>query len=60
MGIEIIVGLMIMIAAIVLNGIHSVPEGYVGVYFRGGALIEGVSEPGWHTKLPLVTAYDTI
>ena len=60
MGLEVIVGLMIMIGAIVLNGIHSVPEGFVGVYFRGGALIEGIAEPGWHTKLPLVTSYDTV
>jgi erlin len=37
-----------------------VPEGYVGVYFRGGALLPDITEPGWHTKLPVVTSYDTV
>ena len=59
-SIEIIVGCMILFVAIAINGIHSVPEGYVGVYFRGGALISGISEPGWHTKLPLVTTFDNV
>ena len=34
---------------------HSVPEGYVGIYWRGGALLPDIAEPGFHLKLPLVT-----
>jgi len=26
--------------------IHSVPEGYVGVYYRGGALLSDIAHPG--------------
>ena len=57
---EVIVGMMLLIGTIIFNGIHQIPEGYVGVYFRGGALLEGIVEPGWHTKLPMVTSYDTV
>lgn len=59
-NIEVIVGFMLLMGMIAFNGIHQIPEGYVGVYFRGGALLEGTSEPGWHTKLPIVTTYDTV
>ena len=55
-----VVGLMLLAGVITLNGIHQVPEGFVGVYFRGGALLNGIVEPGWHTKLPAVTSYDTL
>lgn len=37
------------------NLFHKVPEGHVGIYFRGGALLKGTTEPGYHFKLPLVT-----
>lgn len=59
-NLECVVGLMILIGAIIFNGIHTIPEGYVGVYFRGGALLEGTAGPGWHVKLPGVTSYDTV
>ena len=29
--------------------------GHVGVYFRGGALLSHIEEPGFHTMLPVVT-----
>ena len=59
-GIELVIGLMVLVGAVMLNGIHQIPEGHVGIYFRGGALLEGTVEPGWQTKLPLVTSYDTV
>ena len=46
-ALEVVVGLMILIGTIIFNGIHQIPEGHVGVYFRGGALLSYVSEPGW-------------
>ena len=55
-----IVGMMLLVGVIMFNGIHQIPEGYVGVYFRGGALLDSVTGPGWHTKLPMVTSYDTV
>ena len=35
--------------------VHTVSEGYVGVYWRGGALLDTVTAPGFHLKLPFVT-----
>jgi hypothetical protein len=34
------------IASANLGIIHSIPEGHVGVYWRGGALLPTISEPG--------------
>ncbi|KAK9144599.1 hypothetical protein Sjap_004502 [Stephania japonica] len=40
--------------------LHQVPEGHVGVYWRGGALLKNITEPGYHLKLPLVTQFEPI
>jgi regulator of protease activity HflC (stomatin/prohibitin superfamily) len=39
---------------------HSVPEGFVGVYYRGGALLDTITESGFHTKLPLLTRHEIV
>ncbi|CAI0463150.1 unnamed protein product [Linum tenue] len=39
---------------------HQVPEGHVGVYWRGGALLNTITEPGFHFKLPLITQYEPV
>jgi len=44
-------------SAIVL---HRIPEGHVGVYYRGGALLEGVTGPGFHLKAPLITEHHAV
>lgn len=36
-------------------GLHKVPEGTVGVYYRGGAILPEISEPGYHFHTPFVT-----
>ncbi|ETW00293.1 hypothetical protein, variant 1 [Aphanomyces invadans] len=36
--------------------LHTVQEGYVGVYFRGGALLSEVTGPGFNWQLPFVTS----
>ncbi|XP_052173013.1 uncharacterized protein LOC127788590 [Diospyros lotus] len=43
-----------------LSIVHQVPEGHVGVYWRGGALLKGITDPGFHLKLPLITHFETI
>ncbi|KAH9602629.1 hypothetical protein KSS87_005114 [Heliosperma pusillum] len=43
-----------------LTILHQVPEGHVGVYWRGGALLKTITDPGFHWKLPLVTHYEPI
>ncbi|KAL3823979.1 hypothetical protein ACJIZ3_020008 [Penstemon smallii] len=40
--------------------LHQVPEGHVGVYWRGGALLNIITEPGFHLKLPLITHFEPI
>nr|CAB3500484.1 unnamed protein product [Digitaria exilis] len=40
--------------------LHQVPEGHVGVYWRGGALLKTITTPGFHLKLPWITQYEAI
>ncbi|XP_050238942.1 uncharacterized protein LOC126688327 [Mercurialis annua] len=40
--------------------VHQVPEGHVGVYWRGGALLNTITSPGFHLKLPLITHYEPV
>lgn len=43
-----------------LTTLHQVPEGHVGVYWRGGALLKTITDPGFHVKLPLITQFEPI
>ena len=36
--------------------VHTVSEGHVGVYWRGGALLGEVTTPGFHFKFPFITS----
>jgi len=40
-----------------LIGIHQIPEGNVGVYWRNGALIETISDPGFQVMIPIITRF---
>ncbi|XP_048570636.1 erlin-2-B isoform X2 [Triticum urartu] len=40
--------------------LHQVPEGHVGVYWRGGALLKTITTPGYHLKLPFITQFEPI
>jgi regulator of protease activity HflC (stomatin/prohibitin superfamily) len=55
-----IISIIVAIICIIPMGIHKVSEGYVGVYWRGGALLPQVSEPGFHLKMPLMTFMEEI
>jgi regulator of protease activity HflC (stomatin/prohibitin superfamily) len=52
--------LVVLILVLMQQGLHQIEEGNVGVYFNGGAITSRISEPGWHTKLPLVTSYQMV
>ncbi|KAM3203390.1 erlin-2-B [Capsicum annuum] len=43
-----------------LSILHQVPEGHVGVYWRGGALLSTITDPGFHLKLPFITQFEPI
>lgn len=39
----------LLVAATMLMTLHQVDQGHVGVYYRGGALLDKVTTPGFHT-----------
>eukprot|EP00049_Salpingoeca_infusionum_P023486 m.12406 g.12406 ORF g.12406 m.12406 type:complete len:328 (-) comp5824_c0_seq1:1935-2918(-) len=41
-------------------GLHSIDEGHIGVYYRGGALLKDVSGPGYHSMIPFITTVKQI
>eukprot|EP01105_Mastigella_eilhardi_P027602 TRINITY_DN8603_c0_g1_i3.p1 TRINITY_DN8603_c0_g1~~TRINITY_DN8603_c0_g1_i3.p1 ORF type:complete len:407 (-),score=140.85 TRINITY_DN8603_c0_g1_i3:1188-2318(-) len=52
--------LVIGAAILIGGGFHQIDEGHVGVYWRGGALLDAVTEPGYHTKLPIITTFANV
>lgn len=50
-----------LFVALLLNtALHKVDEGHVAVYYRGGALLSSISQPGFHMMLPIITNYKTV
>ncbi len=49
-----------VVVAFIASGMHQVPEGHIAMYWRGGALLDQVSEPGWHWAPPMVTTRDFV
>lgn len=46
----------IVVAAVLFQfGLHSIDEGHVGVYWRGGALLKTITRPGFHWRVPFLT-----
>ncbi|KAI9091992.1 hypothetical protein K1719_027927 [Acacia pycnantha] len=43
-----------------ISTLHQVPEGHVGVYRKGGALLKTITEPGFQVKMPFITQYNPI
>ena len=55
LGIVGIVGFLII--SYILGVYHVIEEGHIGIYTRGGALLEGYSNPGSHMMFPVVTKF---
>lgn len=56
-------GLSILGLTLVLflnSALHKIEEGHVAVYYRGGALLETISQPGFHMMIPFLTTYKTV
>jgi hypothetical protein len=47
-------------AAIIPLGIHQIPEGHVGIYYRGGALLTSMTAPGYHVMIPFLTTVKVV
>ncbi|KAL5017772.1 hypothetical protein ScPMuIL_003494 [Solemya velum] len=54
-------GIFAAVVAIIINfSIHKIEEGFVGVYYRGGALLSSTSDPGFHFMIPVITSFRTV
>ncbi|CAL8468589.1 g8129 [Coccomyxa elongata] len=50
----------LLLAIFLKFSLHSVPEGHVGVYWRGGSLLSRVTEPGLRLKVPFLDVHSSI
>eukprot|EP00455_Lapot_gusevi_P056950 TRINITY_DN9566_c0_g1_i2.p1 TRINITY_DN9566_c0_g1~~TRINITY_DN9566_c0_g1_i2.p1 ORF type:complete len:326 (+),score=92.54 TRINITY_DN9566_c0_g1_i2:64-1041(+) len=57
MSLPIIFGVLLLLTPF---AIHRVQEGCVGVYFRGGALLDKTTEPGYHFMVPFVDEFTNV
>ena len=55
-----IFGAAVAVAILVRTSLHRIEEGHMGVYYRGGALLNSMSSPGFHLMIPLITAYKSV
>jgi len=58
-----VVGIGIVGLALVLfmnSALHRIEEGHVAVYYRGGALLDTIAQPGFHMMLPFITSHKII
>jgi len=57
----VISGCVLGFLAVIFNfAIHRIEEGHVGVYYRGGALLQQVSQPGFHMMVPFLTNFRAV
>ena len=52
--IQLIILLVVGYFIAMLSGFHEVREGYVGIYKRMGVLQKGLTEPGFHFRIPFL------
>jgi len=51
---------VILTIAAIIDGYHEIEEGHVGVYFKFGALQDGISEPGVHFYAAFVSTTKSV
>jgi len=59
-GCGVVVISTIVIVSLIISSLHTIDEGYIGVYYKYGALKDATSEPGIHTMQPLVSSVKQI
>ena len=55
----VVIGLGVSVLLLAM-GMHRINEGHVGVYFRGGKLLPGITEPGYNFMFPLITTFEEV
>ena len=51
---------LMALVSISIFALHKIEEGHVGVYYRGGALLESMAQPGFHLMIPFLTTYRSV
>jgi regulator of protease activity HflC (stomatin/prohibitin superfamily) len=57
-GVILITAIVALVAAML--GFHRIEEGHVGVYWRGGKLLDGTAEPGLHSMVPILDHVESV
>jgi len=60
LALALITMLILGLGLVAQMGIHMVEEGHVGIYFRGGAMLSGMTGPGFHMMLPFLTTFQSV
>ena len=53
-------GAAVTVAILMQASLHRIEEGHTGVYYRGGALLNTMSAPGFHLMIPIITSFKSI
>ena len=51
---------LILIVSMLVTSIHFIDEGHVGIYYKYGALQEGIGNPGLNFKAPFVSKHEQV
>ena len=57
---EVLLGVMGFLSLVAYSGLHTISEGHVGVYYRGGRLLDRVTDPGWHVQVPFADSVSEV
>mmetsp|Transcript_16232 Transcript_16232/g.42103 ORF Transcript_16232/g.42103 Transcript_16232/m.42103 type:complete len:319 (-) Transcript_16232:100-1056(-) len=48
------IGAPVLLSVLFGTAVHQIDQGHVGVYFRGGALLDETAEAGYHLMIPVI------
>jgi erlin len=57
---ELIIPIVLIVGGLMLTGIHKVEEGHIGIYYSGGALLDGFTLPGFHIMNRLLSTVHNV
>ena len=53
-------GILLALFVLLTQGVHRIDEGNMGLYWRGGRLLQRTSGPGFNLKFPLIDHYEQV
>lgn len=59
-SVAVVAGVVLALGISLNFSLHKLEEGHVGVYYRGGALLNSTSQPGYHMMIPFITSYRSV